>query len=451
MADKNAQGLVEARLKILIATVGTSPAVLTETVWALAHEGKKSTDEIPIEDFIPDEVIAISTKHGKERAEELLLENWKNQPRPGVFKSTAPWDLMIKKLLDANKISSSNHIRFGSDNILAINTKDGRQHLNDIRTDDDATRAFEFIFEVVKRYATNPNCRIVASIAGGRKTMGAQLLSVMMMLGRWGDRVTHVLVHTKPESESEETISKKKAIPKRRGQTKEFEFDECADFFFPEQGGDAHRDAHGNGSSQKKATLAEVTLSDVKLYSLTQIRGLDAISLANSKDVCALMDRWLSIPGVEIDYCRYRRRLVVNGMPIYDYQNNKRPTQGVKIPPRGHMFAIFFVEEMADIANRSDINLQSAIEGWERTLREDFQDRNDCSDFYIGEKKREPGITAGMLVQSRNAFKSAVKEVFETRRHTALQRLLEAIETNRPEDCAITREDEKTKREKERG
>ena len=42
---------------ILIAGMGTSPAVLTETVWALAHQ------EQPV---VPDEIVVIMTKSGRE-------------------------------------------------------------------------------------------------------------------------------------------------------------------------------------------------------------------------------------------------------------------------------------------------------------------------------------------------------------------------------------------------
>ena len=36
---------------------------------------------------------------------------------------------------------------------------------------------------------------LIASIAGGRKTMGALLYGCMTLLGRETDRLTHVLVH----------------------------------------------------------------------------------------------------------------------------------------------------------------------------------------------------------------------------------------------------------------
>ena len=46
-----------AKRTILVAGMGTSPAVLTETVWALAHQAQ------PV---VPDEVVVITTKSGKE-------------------------------------------------------------------------------------------------------------------------------------------------------------------------------------------------------------------------------------------------------------------------------------------------------------------------------------------------------------------------------------------------
>ena len=49
---------------ILIAGMGTSPAVLTETVWALAHQ------EQPV---VPDEIVVITTKSGKESLRKAIM------------------------------------------------------------------------------------------------------------------------------------------------------------------------------------------------------------------------------------------------------------------------------------------------------------------------------------------------------------------------------------------
>ena len=53
-----------ANRTILIAGMGTSPAVLTETVWALAHQAQ------PV---VPDEIVVITTKSGKEALRKAVM------------------------------------------------------------------------------------------------------------------------------------------------------------------------------------------------------------------------------------------------------------------------------------------------------------------------------------------------------------------------------------------
>ena len=54
------------RRQILIAGMGTSPAVLTNAVWALAH-GDKSV--------VPDEIVVLITKNGKTLLKKELFGN----------------------------------------------------------------------------------------------------------------------------------------------------------------------------------------------------------------------------------------------------------------------------------------------------------------------------------------------------------------------------------------
>ena len=50
---------------ILLASIGTSPGVLTNAVWALAQQA------VPV---IPDEVVALMTKDGKESLRRALAQ-----------------------------------------------------------------------------------------------------------------------------------------------------------------------------------------------------------------------------------------------------------------------------------------------------------------------------------------------------------------------------------------
>ena len=155
--------------KILIAAIGNSPAVLTETVWALAHQ------ELP---WIPDQVAIITTLTGKAVSEKLLLQQ-------------KGWERLCT-VLAKEKLPIDGRLAFGaSDSIRVIG--DGRRDFDDIRTPEEGGAASDFILGVLRQYTEQPGTEIVASIAGGRKTLSALLMACMTLLGRTQDRVCHVL------------------------------------------------------------------------------------------------------------------------------------------------------------------------------------------------------------------------------------------------------------------
>lgn len=151
---------------VLIACVGMSPAVLTETVWALAQENP------PV---VPDEVVVITTVRGKKDIREKLLDSgeWRR----------------LRELL-----GYSDKLRFGADSSIQI-LGDGVRDFDDVMTAGENEAAADFMLRTVRQYTEDPSCRIIASIAGGRKTMSALMLSCMSLLGRELDRVCHVLAN----------------------------------------------------------------------------------------------------------------------------------------------------------------------------------------------------------------------------------------------------------------
>jgi len=176
---------LEGRESILVALAGLSPAVITETVWALAHM------EIPI---VPKRIIVITTQQGRERVVRQLFEE-------------GAWEPMREKLLlklsqrEAEKggIGNQNlqhYLKLGPvpDSIRVIPQADYQKELNDVRTAEDNAQVADFLLENLRPFTENAHCRIIGSIAGGRKTMGALLHSVMSLLGRADDRLVHVLV-----------------------------------------------------------------------------------------------------------------------------------------------------------------------------------------------------------------------------------------------------------------
>jgi CRISPR-associated protein (TIGR02584 family) len=155
--------------RLLIAVMGSSPAVLTETVWALAQQNPP---------WIPDHVIGITTLTGRAEARRQLFDQ-------------GGWEQLCAALAKES-LSVEGKLAFGaSDSIRVLG--DGRRDFDDIRTPEEGDAAADFILGVLRQYTEQPGTEIVASIAGGRKTMSALMLACMSLLGREQDRVCHVL------------------------------------------------------------------------------------------------------------------------------------------------------------------------------------------------------------------------------------------------------------------
>ena len=158
--------------KILVACLGMSPAVLTETVWALCHQAN------PI---IPDEIVVIVTKIGKSKLYEELLSGEKSV-----------WKQMLITL-QKEKIEIDGKLVLGETSIRVIPDADGNG-IDDLRSGADNLRAADFMLRQIRQYTEASDTVVLASIAGGRKTMSALLFSCMSLLGREEDRVFHVLL-----------------------------------------------------------------------------------------------------------------------------------------------------------------------------------------------------------------------------------------------------------------
>ncbi len=172
---------------VLLAITGMSPAILTETLWALAHPTDPDTPPV-----IPHRVIVLTTAEGRAHLARLFDPS----PRLG---GVAPWDALRSALAAAGH-DLSGRLRFGQtpDDIRVITASDpltGRsRELADIRDRADNEAAADFLLEQVRSLVENPDTQLIVSIAGGRKTMTALLYACMTLIGRETDRLTHVLV-----------------------------------------------------------------------------------------------------------------------------------------------------------------------------------------------------------------------------------------------------------------
>lgn len=197
---------------ILVSAMRTSPAVLTNTVWGLAHQ-KHS--------IVPDEIVVFITKSGKELLIQRLFDD-------GV------WNEM-RSNLKREKIEIDGKLVFGATSIRVIPDAEGNE-IEDLRTGDDNLRAADFMLSQLRQYTEDSETELHVSIAGGRKTMSALLFSCMTLLGRECDKVYHVLL------------------------PQELEQGSTPDFFYPEPG----KTFVSNGTAKKlKAKQIRTELFEV--------------------------------------------------------------------------------------------------------------------------------------------------------------------------------------------
>ncbi len=157
---------MEAYRNILIAVVGMTPQIVTETLYALLTQ----KPSVRIE-----EIHLISTTSGIESIQKKLL---------------IPGEKILYQFFEDYKIPA-HQIDIKPVTITHFNG----QPLADIRTTDENEAAREFIVRYIARESRCEKNRIFASIAGGRKTMSAYMSLAMNLYGREQDRLSHVLVN----------------------------------------------------------------------------------------------------------------------------------------------------------------------------------------------------------------------------------------------------------------
>lgn len=163
----------------LVAVTGLSPQVLTETVYALHREGYG----------VPGRVRVVTTGVGAAFLGALLLD------RPGTYcaRPIAPQGPGWQRLAAA--------LDHPLPEIEVVTPSRPGEHaaLADLTTSPDAALVADALYHAVHDLTGAGQPPLVASIAGGRKTMSADLQSAFSVYARPGDRLVHVLV--RPEFE----------------------------------------------------------------------------------------------------------------------------------------------------------------------------------------------------------------------------------------------------------
>ncbi len=163
---------------ILLSVSGQTPQIITETLCSLRMAGRTVRD-----------IYVVTTCPGKENIERMLL---------GINRKTGVSGQDI--FIEMSREYGWPDLTLKEENILVF--RDSQNHeLEDIRTDQDEGIAADFLFKTLRDLIEQfPKTPVVASIAGGRKTMSYLMGSVMSILGRRDDELTHVLVDPRYEA-----------------------------------------------------------------------------------------------------------------------------------------------------------------------------------------------------------------------------------------------------------
>ena len=160
--------------EVLVFVTGTTPQIITETLYALTQECQP-----PV---LPDEIHIITTLNGKRVINEELIGK----------------DRLLKFLEEYGLPPVS----ISEDSIHVITSEEG-QPLEDIREVSHNEAVGDFIVNLIREKAQDENVRLHCSLAGGRKTMSFYLGSALQLFGRPWDKLYHVLVSPEFESHPE--------------------------------------------------------------------------------------------------------------------------------------------------------------------------------------------------------------------------------------------------------
>lgn len=161
--------------RILLMTVGQTPQVVTETVYALANAAATNLEAR----FVPTQIHLITTTEGRRQVALDLFGSGNDHWRALCEELALPHDA----------------ISFGMHTVHLIGAdENGNAALDDIRTVSDNASAADSIIRIVRELTADSDSALHVSLAGGRKTMGFYLGYALSLFGRPQDRLSHVLV-----------------------------------------------------------------------------------------------------------------------------------------------------------------------------------------------------------------------------------------------------------------
>lgn len=161
--------------KVLLLTLGSTPQVVTETLFALVNATPQ---------WVPDRIVLATTGHGA----RLFREGRAKDDRNIVAPMLGSDGMLARMLQELNLPLSLDCVE------VCVPCDTNGSPIEDIRTEEETKAFAEELLRIVARITSAPESELHVSLAGGRKTMSFIAGQVMSIFGRKQDYLSHVLV-----------------------------------------------------------------------------------------------------------------------------------------------------------------------------------------------------------------------------------------------------------------
>ncbi len=220
---------------VLIAVVGESPAIVTETLWACRF--RRMNDQGEPDPLIPKRIILVTTLKGHQVMRRGLRDAAGTRREALLERPNWRQEASNKNADEAATGLEKYQAAFGwlpEPEIVEI-AIDGKS-IFDVTSESESIAIADKLVRLVSEIALDGTTRIHASIAGGRKTMSFFMGYVMSLFGRPQDELSHVLVNDPG-------------------------FEQCSNFWFPMRGEQFTHSAPRRRVGDRDAKDADVALS----------------------------------------------------------------------------------------------------------------------------------------------------------------------------------------------
>lgn len=164
--------------RILVVLAGTSPAVVSETLFALAQPDHRLH-------FIPTRIIVVTTTEGRSLLKECLLQPVARKKMGG---GTVSW---LERMAEDLNLQAPFPL---SEADLLVPRLEGGDEIQDAHTAEELDAMSAVMFEALRKATADDQAAVFFSLSGGRKSMSHIAGQCMTALARPQDKLLHVIV-----------------------------------------------------------------------------------------------------------------------------------------------------------------------------------------------------------------------------------------------------------------